>query len=75
LINVSRFPAVNISYCFSRVLSLPEALVASFTYLTPNIKVSILSFENRVLFAEEFCILTLYYCESKSIAFRVENII
>jgi hypothetical protein len=54
---------------------LPEALVASFTYLTPNIKVSILSFENRVLFAEEFCILTLYYYESKSIAFRVENII
>jgi hypothetical protein len=29
-------------------------LVASFAYLTPPIKVSILSFENGVLFAEEF---------------------
>ena len=66
--------------------SLPEGLVVSFACLTPPIKVSILSFENRVLFAEEFfvdisrislqnlswvstCILTLYYYESKYIAF------
>jgi hypothetical protein len=72
--------------------SLPEGLVVSFAYLTPPIKVSILSFENRVLFAEEFfvdisrislqnlswvstCILTLYYEESKYIAFWVETII
>ena len=34
--------------------SLPEGLVAYFAWLTPPIKVSILSFESRVLFAEEF---------------------